>query len=118
MRNYILTALFIFILFAGKAQISSFPAFIPKQDLFISSEDLMNNYLAIIYSDYNVANTNKNLMYFQQQQKLFQPDIHSGYYSQNTMYQVTLPAYTQGFFCDFEDHINRKRKLRIDFSVK
>ncbi len=29
-----------------------------------------------------------------------------------------LPAYTQGFFCDFEDHINRKRQFRIDFSVK
>ncbi len=31
---------------------------------------------------------------------------------------TTLPAYTQGFFCDFEDHINRKRPFRIDFSVK
>ncbi len=29
-----------------------------------------------------------------------------------------LPSYTQGIFCDFEDHINRKRQLRIDFSVK
>ncbi len=32
--------------------------------------------------------------------------------------QVQLPIYTQGAFCDFEDHINRHRKLRIDFSVK
>jgi hypothetical protein len=31
---------------------------------------------------------------------------------------ITLPPYTQGKFCDFEDYINRKRKLRIDFSVK
>ncbi len=29
-----------------------------------------------------------------------------------------LPVYTQGLFCDFEDHINRNRKLRIDFGVK
>ena len=29
-----------------------------------------------------------------------------------------LPDYTQGFFCDFEDHINRDRLFRIDFSVK
>jgi hypothetical protein len=32
--------------------------------------------------------------------------------------QIQLPTYTQGLFCDFEDHINRNRKLRIDFGVK
>lgn len=31
---------------------------------------------------------------------------------------LILPDYTQGKFCDFEDYINRKRKMRIDFSVK
>lgn len=36
--------------------------------------------------------------------------------SNNT--NLFLPAYTQGIFCDFEDHINRKRQLRIDFSLK
>ena len=35
-----------------------------------------------------------------------------------SLINTTLPAYTQGVFCDFEDHINRKRQLRIDFSVK
>lgn len=32
--------------------------------------------------------------------------------------QIWLPVYTQGAFCNFEDHINRHRKLRIDFGVK
>jgi len=32
--------------------------------------------------------------------------------------EIILPAYTQGLFCDFEDHLNRNRKLRIDFGVK
>ncbi len=31
---------------------------------------------------------------------------------------IQLPPYTQGKFCDFEDYLNRNRKLRIDFSVK
>ncbi len=31
---------------------------------------------------------------------------------------IQLPVYTQGAFCDFEDALNRKRKLRIDFSVR
>lgn len=31
---------------------------------------------------------------------------------------LTLPAYTQGAFCDLEDAINRNRKLRIDLNVK
>ena len=35
-----------------------------------------------------------------------------------SLINTTLPAYTQGIFCDFEDHINRKRQFRIDFSVK
>jgi len=29
-----------------------------------------------------------------------------------------VPEYTQGKFCDFEDRINRNRKLRIDFSLR
>lgn len=31
---------------------------------------------------------------------------------------VKVPEYTQGKFCDFEDRINRNRKLRIDFSLR
>lgn len=31
---------------------------------------------------------------------------------------IYVPEYTQGKFCDFEDYINRKNKIRIDFSVK
>jgi hypothetical protein len=29
-----------------------------------------------------------------------------------------LPGYTQGIFCDFEDIVNRSRKLRINFELK
>ncbi|HNE44718.1 MAG TPA: hypothetical protein PKK72_11370 [Chitinophagales bacterium] len=32
--------------------------------------------------------------------------------------ELSLPAYTQGVFCNFEDRINKKTPLRIDFSVK
>lgn len=35
-----------------------------------------------------------------------------------SLLNTSLPVYTQGVFCDFEDHINRKRQFRIDFSVK
>lgn len=31
---------------------------------------------------------------------------------------LNLPTYSQGLFCDFEDALNRKRTLRIDFSVR
>ena len=33
-------------------------------------------------------------------------------------YTVTLPAYVQGKFCDFEDAINKGNPFRVDFSVK
>ena len=36
----------------------------------------------------------------------------------NYYHTVTLPAYVQGKFCDFEDAINKGNPFRIDFSVK
>lgn len=33
-------------------------------------------------------------------------------------YSLTLPAYVQGKFCDFEDAINKGNPFRVDFSVK
>lgn len=40
------------------------------------------------------------------------------FYTSPLEYRLQIPAYTQGFFCNFEDHINKGRKLRIDFSVR
>ncbi|MEZ5013325.1 MAG: hypothetical protein R2794_03465 [Chitinophagales bacterium] len=31
---------------------------------------------------------------------------------------IRTPPYKQGFFCDFEDFINRKNPIRIDFSLR
>ena len=47
---------------------------------------------------------------------IIQPDALRSFSNYNL--KIQLPAYTQGLFCDFEDHINRNRKLRIDFGVK
>lgn len=41
------------------------------------------------------------------------------FYSNNPFDQnkIYLPAYVEGAFCNFEDYINKNRKLRIDFGT-
>ena len=42
----------------------------------------------------------------------------TGFQPYYNSYLLYLPPYSQGPICNFEDYINRKRKFRIDFSVK
>ncbi|MBC8048243.1 MAG: hypothetical protein H7Y00_15695 [Fimbriimonadaceae bacterium] len=37
--------------------------------------------------------------------------------SYSTPVSIFFPVYKEGFFCNFEDNINRNRKLRIDFGT-
>ncbi len=39
---------------------------------------------------------------------------HLYYYNYN---QAFIPKFTEGKFCNFEDNINRNRKLRVDFGT-
>ncbi|MFI5170791.1 MAG: hypothetical protein ACHQFW_00285 [Chitinophagales bacterium] len=100
--------------------------------------------VAVIYSDHK-CDTRSNFIPSPELMVTFKPAITSSFYSLHSVHQtlfikgiqypllisffgdnnlpgsfkaVYLPSYTQGPFCDFEDHINRNRKLRIDFSVR
>lgn len=91
-----------------------------------TAEEVMNNYQAIIHTDFQYLDQvylfshevqphyiNGTLQYS------FFPFVKNPFtYSVGASNLIFLPEYTQGPFCDFEDHINRKRTLRIDFSVK
>lgn len=47
--------------------------------------------------------------------------LHSGILHRDIAaynYSLTLPAYMQGKFCDFEDAINKGKSFRIDFSLR
>ncbi len=118
MFRFLISACCIFSVLKGTAQVE-FPT-------IKTSEEIMINYQSIIKAD---SEKEYHFNLFSPFISLHSTDINSHSsnmliqkndlsYSGSASYFMYLPNYTQGLFCDFEDHINRKRKLRIDFSVK
>ena len=101
----------------------------PSAETFTTADELALIYQKIVNSPVNWQTDNVFLKSYQllpnlpgkeQEQKPKYPPFFKAENSsiQTASTSIYYPPYTQGFFCNFEDHINGNREFRVDFSVK